>query len=105
MQRRRGWLRWRMSLRLGRHRFLLTFPPAWNRWALVLTAFLLLPLGYFLSAVPTVMALRKSGLMTPQVEQCVMMFYAPLVWLEQYSPPFRKFFEAESRLIEVVLGK
>lgn len=94
-----------MSLRLGRKRFLLTFPPARNRWTLMLAAFLLLPLGYFLSAVPTVMALRKSGLMTPPVEQCVMMFYAPLVWLDQHSPPFREFFEAEDRLIEAVLGK
>lgn len=105
MQGWQSWLSWRMSVRLGRRRFLLTFPPVGNRWAVISTACLLLPIGYFLSAVPPVMVLRKSGLMTPPVEQCVMMFYAPLVWLELQSPPFREFFEAESRLIEAVLGK
>lgn len=63
------------------------------------------PLGYFLSAMPTVMVLRKSGLMTPPVEGCVLLFYAPLVWLDQHSPTFHGFFKAEGCLIEIIFGE
>ena len=104
MQQRRGWMSVRLSMRLGRRRLLLTFPPTFNRWGLVLAMGVLLPVGYFLSAVPTIKLLRRSGLYTPTVESCAMVVYAPLVILDQRSAHCREFFEAEERLLSHVIG-
>jgi hypothetical protein len=94
----------RLSLRLGRRRFVLMFPPTINRWGLALAASILLPLGYFVSAVPTVKILRMTGLYTPAVESCAMIVYAPLVLLDQQSSLCREFFAAEERLLTRVIG-
>lgn len=107
MSGRHGWMSVRLSMRLGHRRFVLTFPPTVNivnGWGLVLAMSVLLPVGYFLSAVPTIKLLRKSGLYTPTVESCAMVVYAPLVLLEQQSPVCREFFQAEGRLVSRVIG-
>ncbi|MDB5346322.1 MAG: hypothetical protein JWP89_4699 [Schlesneria sp.] len=104
MSGRRGWMSVRLSMRLGHRRFVLTFPPTINRWGLVLAMSVLLPVGYFLSAVPTIKLLRRTGLYTPTVESCAMVVYAPLVILDQQSPLCREFFEAEERLLSRVIG-
>lgn len=101
---RRGWMTVRLSMRLGHHRLVLTFPPNINRWGLVLAMSVLLPVGYFLSAVPTIKLLRRTGLYTPTVESCAMAVYAPLVILDQRSALCREFFEAEDRLLSRVVG-
>lgn len=95
----------RLSCRLGRRRFLLTLPPTVDRWAYMLAAAILIPIGYVLSAVPTIMALEKLGVYGSTVETCVQVFYAPLIWLDATFPLCRAFFEAEGHLLERILGK
>ncbi|MEK6262296.1 MAG: hypothetical protein AABP62_27170 [Planctomycetota bacterium] len=99
MNGRRGWLSVRLSLRLGRRRLLLQFPPERRGWLIALAVVMLL-VGYVVGAVPTVMVLERSGLTAPYRDMVVHTVYAPLIWLSDHVPLCGWFFEAEQDFLE-----
>ena len=99
MNGRRGWLSVRLSLRLGRRRLLLQFPPQRRGWLIALAVVLLL-VGYVVGAVPTIRVLEKSGLSAPHQDLTVQIIYAPLIWLNDHVPVCSDFFEAEEDFLE-----
>ncbi len=104
MNGRRGWLSVRLSLRLGRRRLLLQFPPQRRGWLIALAIVMLL-VGYVVGAVPTIMVLEQSGIMAPYGEMAVQVIYAPLIWLNNHVPACSDFFEAEADFLEWLFGR
>ena len=102
----RGWLALRLSFRFGRYRWLLRFPPRFHRWQLIAALAILLPVGYVVSAVPTVMAMDRLGVRNhPLGTKFIEIFYAPLIWLEMNVPWSRAFFEGEVALLAWMFGE
>lgn len=98
-----GWLRIRLSIRVGRRRVLFQFPPQHCGWLWALAIGLML-CGYVLGAVPTCMVINKSGLTSPYGEQLISIVYAPLILLCHFVPAFDWFFETEQRFLEWLFG-
>ena len=102
----RGWLALRLSLRLGRYRWLLRFPPRFHQWKLIAVLAILLPVGYVVGCVPTVKALRRVGATDhPAVQQSLEVVYAPLIWLDINVPWCHQCFEIEGELLTWMFGE
>ena len=99
MSGRHGWLSMRLAVRFGQRRWLLQFPPQRRHW-LIAMAVVMLPVGYVVGAVPTVMVLEQSGLSAPYRDLAVQIIYAPLIWLSDHVPVFEEFFETEARFLK-----
>lgn len=102
----RGGIVLRLSVRLGRFRWLLRFPPRCHRWQWIVALAILLPVGYVVSAIPTIKALERLGVEShPLVPQSLDVIYAPLDWLDANVPWCHQFFKGEDELLTWMFGE
>jgi hypothetical protein len=101
----RGWFSLRLTVRCGRFRRIVRFPPRSHR-RLIVAATFLLPVGYVVGAVPTMLAMQRLGIENhPVFDTLFQIIYAPLIWLSDHVDIAEWFFQTEHDLIKRVFGE